>query len=503
MRALLFLAVLWSTFAAPVFAAAESGAARFKKFPRDVVVCPAMSAGPPPDKTAPGCRSVALRDVDPQFAHVWVLGFFDLPETARASRPPLAFFLSAKAASAVFVNGILVGSEGAPAASRAAERPGRMDAVLLLPEGLLQIGRNEIAVRMSSHHGMLRLRHPIHDFSLAPYADPTLSKLEQYWPALTAFGALLAGALYFFAAALSGADRVQPALLSLLSLCAAGQLFAEVSRGLVDYAYPFHEIRLMLILAFSGAFGLCLLLHAATKFLDRRRRETVAVGVAATLVLIVAARGFDEKAAAAVLVPALVAVGAAVAGARSRKPQAKIYGVALGIFAATIIVLPAAFLDALFFIEVAALVLILFCAQALAFAGERRAREEERVRAAALETALARAAEADRPSVVRVNAAGGVNVVPAAEIAFGKGAGDYVELHLLDGRAVLHSGALADLETALPPGFLRVHRSFVVNTGVIRELKREASGVGSLVLSNGAEIPVSRRIMPKVRAALR
>ena len=49
---------------------------------------------------------------------------------------------------------------------------------------------------------------------------------------------------------------------------------------------------------------------------------------------------------------------------------------------------------------------------------------------------------------------------------------------------------------------LRVHRSHIVNTAFVDALERDPSGVGRLLLSNGAAVPVSRRIMPKVRSAL-
>ncbi len=67
---------------------------------------------------------------------------------------------------------------------------------------------------------------------------------------------------------------------------------------------------------------------------------------------------------------------------------------------------------------------------------------------------------------------------------------------------MLHNATLNELEESLPPTFLRVHRSHIVNTAHVRTLKREASGVGALVLSDGSEAPVSRRVMPKVRVAL-
>ena len=82
------------------------------------------------------------------------------------------------------------------------------------------------------------------------------------------------------------------------------------------------------------------------------------------------------------------------------------------------------------------------------------------------------------------------------------GAGDYVELCLQDGKSLLHQSTLNELESELPAEFVRVHRSHIVNTSQIGSLSREPSGVGRLLMANGATVPVSRRIMPKVRDAL-
>ena len=151
---------------------------------------------------------------------------------------------------------------------------------------------------------------------------------------------------------------------------------------------------------------------------------------------------------------------------------------------------------------VAALLLILFVVRALTFERQRQAHEAMQIRAHDLELALTRATEAKTPSQLRLNSAGSVTIVNATDITLCKGADDYVELHLRDGRTVLHNGALAELESRLPPHFLRVHRSFIVNTAFVEKLTRDPAGTGFLTLSNGAQAPVSRRIMPKVREAL-
>jgi DNA-binding LytR/AlgR family response regulator len=98
---------------------------------------------------------------------------------------------------------------------------------------------------------------------------------------------------------------------------------------------------------------------------------------------------------------------------------------------------------------------------------------------------------------------GKVQRIAASTIAHVQGAGDYTELHLIAGGSLLHSAGLNELEAELPSYFLRVHRSHLVNTKVIDRLQLAEGGTGTLFLHNGLSVPVSRRIMPGVRRALK
>jgi two-component system LytT family response regulator len=82
---------------------------------------------------------------------------------------------------------------------------------------------------------------------------------------------------------------------------------------------------------------------------------------------------------------------------------------------------------------------------------------------------------------------------------------DWIEAH--DYCALVHSGgashllreSIRTLEQRLAAhGFVRVHRSALVNVARARELRRPAQGEWILVLDGGAELPVSRRQRPAV-----
>jgi hypothetical protein len=83
---------------------------------------------------------------------------------------------------------------------------------------------------------------------------------------------------------------------------------------------------------------------------------------------------------------------------------------------------------------------------------------------------------------------------PVADILAVSSAGNYVEVVLADGRRPLMRSTLAAAETVLGPhGFVRTHRSWLVNAGRVREIEAVGSGDFALRLDAGVEAPLSRR----------
>ena len=94
--------------------------------------------------------------------------------------------------------------------------------------------------------------------------------------------------------------------------------------------------------------------------------------------------------------------------------------------------------------------------------------------------------------------------VRLSEILAVTSAGNYVEFALADGRRLLMRKALAALENDLEGrGFVRTHRSWLVNAARVTALKPEGSGDYEISLGS-LEVPLSRRFKPaltKLRAA--
>jgi DNA-binding LytR/AlgR family response regulator len=377
-----------------------------------------------------------------------------------------------------------------------------MDAVFYAPHETIKVGENEAVLRLSSHHGFLHLNYPVHYLILQRYANPSREILRAYGPSLLTFGVFLLGAIYFGVSALRRVSTGNSILLFVLSLLAIAQLLLETSRGLFAYDYPFQDLRLVLIAAGAASFGLCLYVHVVFKFIIKNRAAYILAGLIATALVVIIAASFDAKALLGLGAPTLAGACIAISAAVRNKPAARAYSVALSLFLVIMAVLIGKFLDAAFYYSTSALLLFLIGQQAMFFAKERALRIDANDRASRLELALELARQKDAPERVTIHNAGKTEIIAASDIIYCKGAGDYVEIVLSSGANHLHLAKLHELESELPQTFLRIHRSYIVNTNFVQSLTREANGVGALTLNNGETVPVSRRILPNVRSAL-
>lgn len=88
--------------------------------------------------------------------------------------------------------------------------------------------------------------------------------------------------------------------------------------------------------------------------------------------------------------------------------------------------------------------------------------------------------------------------VPPSDLSHCTADDNYTELHTMDGRRFVSARTLKDYEDMLAPlGFLRVHRSALVNKAQITHLDD-----GHVVLKNNARVEISRRKKEEVLKAL-
>ena len=112
----------------------------------------------------------------------------------------------------------------------------------------------------------------------------------------------------------------------------------------------------------------------------------------------------------------------------------------------------------------------------------------------------AQASEA--PATFDIRDGAKVTRVAVADILAVSSAGNYVEFALADGRKPLMRSSLAAIEAEFAPrGFVRTHRSWLVNVARVTELRPEKSGDYCVALGP-VEAPLSRRF-PEALARLR
>lgn len=102
-----------------------------------------------------------------------------------------------------------------------------------------------------------------------------------------------------------------------------------------------------------------------------------------------------------------------------------------------------------------------------------------------------------------VQTGSGETLVNVADVDYLQAARNYVSVHA-DGREYLLRDTISNLELRLAAGgFLRTHRSFLVNVARIAEIRPAETGAWEIRLHGGARLPLSRGYRDAVRAALR
>jgi two-component system LytT family response regulator len=119
-------------------------------------------------------------------------------------------------------------------------------------------------------------------------------------------------------------------------------------------------------------------------------------------------------------------------------------------------------------------------------------------------TELARAARPPREYLQRIVVKDGarVHIIPVERLDYAEAQDDYVPLHS-QGKTYLKEQTISSLEAALDPEkFVRIHRSTIVNLERVAKIEPYAKDSRVAVLSDGAQLPVSRAGYERLRALL-
>lgn len=83
------------------------------------------------------------------------------------------------------------------------------------------------------------------------------------------------------------------------------------------------------------------------------------------------------------------------------------------------------------------------------------------------------------------------------ELVYLESLGDYIEFHLENGTSISSKEKISHMEDRLPEGFLRIHRSFIVNRSKISSFAMDHVMVGEM------ELPISRSYKQRVVGVLK
>ena len=116
--------------------------------------------------------------------------------------------------------------------------------------------------------------------------------------------------------------------------------------------------------------------------------------------------------------------------------------------------------------------------------------------------ALLRTLTRPQPERLAIKLEGRVLVQNVAGIVWVQAEGQYARVHLAVGSHLIRQ-KIGELEARFrASGFVRTHRSTLVNLRFVRELHERVNGEYEVLLTTGTRLPVSRRMRPELSAAL-
>ena len=96
---------------------------------------------------------------------------------------------------------------------------------------------------------------------------------------------------------------------------------------------------------------------------------------------------------------------------------------------------------------------------------------------------------------------GRILLIGSKEIDSVEAEGDYASIRVAE-KTYLVRETMAAMEARLGAGFVRIHRSVIVNAARIRELRPQGGGDFVVVLHSGFELPASRGYADRLRGLI-
>lgn len=453
------------------------------------------------DFSASNCQETLLQSYKMSNKTAWLSIPFPVAEQLLNNPEPIGIFISGHISTKVFINGVKIGENGVSSLEAETEVAGKFDWVGYVPHKVLDKQVNNIVMHVSSFHADELHFNPFNRLYFDVYQGATNKHLFHYLPTFIPLGAMLLSLIYLIRQKVLDPKSSNVNYLLILTLAATLQLMTEVFRGLFAYTYPIHDLRLWAIWLFAFIFGQALLAQSLEQFTRMKKRYPIAISLGIILLLQLTVSNSDLQTAYCIHIPAVLAA-CFIAWDRYRQGQNRYTpAIVLLAFALLIIIAPYNFLDVYLYYCIAALLAYLFSYEAQNKIKQQNTLMLETQRAEKLQLALDMQAKENPTRTIALKNSGEIIMLAVENILFCQGAGDYVEVFSAD-KTILHSGSLSGIITELPNYFIKVHRSYVVNAKNITHMRRLPAGTGEIELSNGQVIPVSRRLLPKLKESL-
>jgi len=424
------------------------------------------------------------RRVRPGNGIVWLFGTWR-GNLRSGNGEPIALRMSGPFSGELYWNGRLIGRKGRSSADPAGEIPGPIDSSILIPDRLIQDGKNRWALRISSHHAGYETASAIHALDIGIYRGSGRG-LSYYLPALLLFGGIAACAAVAFSR-FAGGGEARFAATAMSAAMLAGAMGAEVSRAVVNYTYDWHfyrQVGTLLLLTGHVGFLLPALFPSGPKpSLVKSGVAIVAVAGVALAILLVS--GFDQKIGwmlglsyGAIFILSVL---------RRHTSRAAIHA---GMMAAAGLVFLMAELTDFLNVGVYAFGLAL-----LSVAVTAR-------QAPAMLAAKPTSGSSD-PHSLLVAHAGDERLVQWSQVCTLRAFGNTTEVTLRCGTSLTNNCGLGQLLRTAPEGLVRIHKSFAVNLAFAAGVQTIRRGSYRLLLQNGRSVPLSRTKRNRVRTALK
>ena len=137
--------------------------------------------------------------------------------------------------------------------------------------------------------------------------------------------------------------------------------------------------------------------------------------------------------------------------------------------------------------------------QLAAFSAQERAAALERL---VSHPALPPGPDTAGPRYLWVSAGKSRQRIALSQIDRLEGEREYIRIHCADRSYLMRHGLSAMADQLAAAGFIRVHRSVVVNTAYVKGLRKKPWGAAVLEMTSGVEVPVGPSYVAAVRTAL-